>query len=204
MQQAQAAGIDAGRGGRGGGRGGELGAMIARRRTRTAADRARARPSGATAADAAGAARGVRAGVLPRHGGAGGATSVTIGVGEERGGIDFQLQLVPTARIEGSVSSPDGTMPQGTQISLVPGDRSGMPSIPGIGNNRPARRRRTIYVQQHHAGPVHAAGARGDSRGRSQRRRWCRRRTRRTRPRRLRDGTGRTRRSDRAGAVGVA
>jgi carboxypeptidase family protein len=61
-----------------------------------------------------------------------GATSVTLGVGDERSGVDFQLQLVPTARIEGAVTSADGTMPPGTQISLVPQDQGGMPQIPGL------------------------------------------------------------------------
>ena len=46
--------------------------------------------------------------------------------------MDFQLQLVPTARIEGAVTSADGTMPPGTQISLVPQDQGGMPQIPGL------------------------------------------------------------------------
>jgi hypothetical protein len=61
-----------------------------------------------------------------------GATSVALGVGDERSGVDFQLQLVPTARIEGSVTSADGTMPPGTQISLVPQDQGGVPQIPGL------------------------------------------------------------------------
>jgi hypothetical protein len=61
-----------------------------------------------------------------------GATSVTLGVGDERSGVDFQLQLVPTARIEGAVTSADGTMPPGTQISLVPQDQGGVPQIPGL------------------------------------------------------------------------
>jgi hypothetical protein len=46
--------------------------------------------------------------------------------------VDFQLQLVPTARVEGAVTSADGTMPPGTQISLVPQDQAGMPQIPGL------------------------------------------------------------------------
>jgi uncharacterized protein (DUF2141 family) len=64
-----------------------------------------------------------------------GATSVTLGVGDERSGVDFQLQLVPTARIEGSVTSADGTMPPGTQVSLVPQDQAGLPQIPGLNTN---------------------------------------------------------------------
>jgi hypothetical protein len=58
------------------------------------------------------------------------AMNVTLNVGEERAGVDFQLQLVPTARVEGSVATADGSMPPGTQISLVPQDHGGL-RIPG-------------------------------------------------------------------------
>jgi hypothetical protein len=60
------------------------------------------------------------------------ATSVTLGVGDERSGVDFQLQLVPTSRVDGMVIGPDGNIPPGTQISLVPSDQGGMPQIPGL------------------------------------------------------------------------
>jgi protocatechuate 3,4-dioxygenase beta subunit len=60
------------------------------------------------------------------------AASVTLGVGDERAGVDFQLQLVPTARVEGAIVTADGTMPPGTQISLVPQDQGGVPQIPGL------------------------------------------------------------------------
>jgi len=63
------------------------------------------------------------------------ALPVTLGVGEERVAIDFQLQLVQTARISGTVMSYDGTVPQGVQISLVPASASGMPRVPGVGAN---------------------------------------------------------------------
>jgi Carboxypeptidase regulatory-like domain len=63
------------------------------------------------------------------------AATVTLAVGEERAGVDFQLQLVPTARIDGSVVSPDGTMPPGTQISLISAGQEGMPLVPGAGMN---------------------------------------------------------------------
>jgi hypothetical protein len=60
------------------------------------------------------------------------AASVTLGVGDERSGVDFQLQLVPTARVEGAIMTADGTMPPGTQVSLVPQDQGGVPQIPGL------------------------------------------------------------------------
>jgi hypothetical protein len=37
------------------------------------------------------------------------ATTLTLGPGEERGGIDFQLQYVPTATVSGTVTAPDGS-----------------------------------------------------------------------------------------------
>jgi hypothetical protein len=62
-----------------------------------------------------------------------GASTLTLGIGEERGNVDFQLQLVATARIEGHVVSADGSpLPPATQIALVPAERSG---IPGLGLN---------------------------------------------------------------------
>jgi hypothetical protein len=63
------------------------------------------------------------------------AATVTLGISEERGGVDFQLQLVPTARLEGTVVSPDGSVPQGTQVVLVPAQQ-GMPNIPGVGTTQ--------------------------------------------------------------------
>ena len=48
------------------------------------------------------------------------AATVTVGRAEERTGIDFSLQLIPTARIEGAVSLPDGAaVPAGTQVNLL-------------------------------------------------------------------------------------
>ena len=63
---------------------------------------------------------------------------MTLGIGEERGGVDFQLQLVPTAKIQGTVQSANGTLPPGTQISLVPADQSGL-MLPGLGGQNQAR-----------------------------------------------------------------
>jgi protocatechuate 3,4-dioxygenase beta subunit len=64
-----------------------------------------------------------------------GAAPVTLGISEEHGGVDFRLVLVKTAKVEGVVQSQDGTLPQGTQVSLVPMDQIGMPPIPGASGN---------------------------------------------------------------------
>jgi protocatechuate 3,4-dioxygenase beta subunit len=47
------------------------------------------------------------------------ATAITLNVGEERLGVDFQLQLVPMARVEGIVVFPGGQEPAGLQVRLV-------------------------------------------------------------------------------------
>lgn len=60
-------------------------------------------------------------------------TAVTLAVGEERPGVDFQLRLVPTSKVAGRVLSNDGALPQGTQVSLMPLDQLNMPPIPGAG-----------------------------------------------------------------------
>ena len=63
---------------------------------------------------------------------ANGATSVTLGISEERAGVDFQLQLVQTAKVEGTVTSTAGPLPPNVQISLQHA-QTGMPNIPGVG-----------------------------------------------------------------------
>jgi hypothetical protein len=63
------------------------------------------------------------------------AVTIPLGTSEERSGVDFQLQLVPTARVSGLVVSPTGALPAGTQVALVPADRAGVPSIPGQPNS---------------------------------------------------------------------
>jgi hypothetical protein len=63
-----------------------------------------------------------------------GASTVTLGIGEERGGVDFQLQLVQTAKVEGMVTNAGGTLPPNVQITLQHA-QTGMPAIPGVGTN---------------------------------------------------------------------
>ena len=60
-----------------------------------------------------------------------GASSVAVSPGEERLGVDFQLQLVPLAQIEGIVISPSGADQANVQVVLVnTGDDGG-----GIGGD---------------------------------------------------------------------
>lgn len=48
------------------------------------------------------------------------ATPVTVAAGEERSGIDFTVQLVRTAKLEGTVLVPGGVAPESVQLMLMP------------------------------------------------------------------------------------
>lgn len=57
------------------------------------------------------------------------ATTVDIVVGQERYGVDFQLQLVSTSDVAGTLSGSDGVVPAGAQVTLAPVDT--LPGLPG-------------------------------------------------------------------------
>lgn len=58
------------------------------------------------------------------------AATVTVGVGEEKAGVDFSLQLVPIARVDGVVVSTSGEAAQNIQVTLMNlGD-----ALPGVGS----------------------------------------------------------------------
>jgi len=57
------------------------------------------------------------------------AATVEITAGQERFGVDFQLQLTQTSQVAGVVTGADGMTPTGTQITLVPKDT--LPGLPG-------------------------------------------------------------------------
>ncbi len=48
------------------------------------------------------------------------ATMITVAAGEERSGVDLVMNLVATARIQGTVTRPDGQPARGAQLSLTP------------------------------------------------------------------------------------
>jgi uncharacterized protein (DUF2141 family) len=60
------------------------------------------------------------------------AVPVTLSVGEERAGVDMQLVQVPTAIVSGTLTAPGGTLPQGTQLMLLPITTPGSPLVPGL------------------------------------------------------------------------
>jgi hypothetical protein len=56
------------------------------------------------------------------------ATIITLAAGEERAGVDIPMLLVPTAKIEGVVTSSDGVVPPNLQINMIAQDRiEGLP-----------------------------------------------------------------------------
>jgi hypothetical protein len=57
------------------------------------------------------------------------ATPVTLGLSEERSGLDLRLELVPLGRIAGMVTSPEGRSVTGVEITLVDATQA----LPGIG-----------------------------------------------------------------------
>jgi len=58
------------------------------------------------------------------------AATVTLRGGEERPGVDFAIQMVATARIEGAVSLPDGMpLPPSTQVTMI---TDGQTAFPGV------------------------------------------------------------------------
>jgi uncharacterized protein (DUF2141 family) len=63
------------------------------------------------------------------------ATSVNVGVAEEKSGVDFQLQVVPIANIEGVVVTASGPAAQNVQLTLV---NLGF-EVQGVGGNSTTR-----------------------------------------------------------------
>jgi hypothetical protein len=107
---------------------------------RAAADATRVTPGGSQQAPLAGASGGVTGAPAVRELGvtvgftpvyypgttiSSNAALVSVGAGEERSGVDFQLQLVRTARIEGTVMIPPGVRPAGVQLIMVPTNAAG-------------------------------------------------------------------------------
>jgi protocatechuate 3,4-dioxygenase beta subunit len=55
---------------------------------------------------------------------------ISLQAGEERSGVDFALQLVPTARVEGTVSLAEGGTPPGTEVNLISSAPVAVPGAP--------------------------------------------------------------------------
>lgn len=59
------------------------------------------------------------------------AATIALGPGEERAGLDFALQLVRTAKVEGMVVVPSGVPPQSVTLTMVPAGPQVGPGILG-------------------------------------------------------------------------
>ncbi len=57
------------------------------------------------------------------------ASMVDVTAGQERYGVDFQLQLVTTSQVTGMLAGADGASPAGAQVMLTPVDT--LPGLPG-------------------------------------------------------------------------
>lgn len=68
------------------------------------------------------------------------ASLVSVRAGEERDGVDITLQLVPTARVSGTVSLPGALLPRGTEVNLIVNGPSALPGSPfdSLGSGGPA------------------------------------------------------------------
>jgi hypothetical protein len=61
------------------------------------------------------------------------AAAITLGLSEERTGVDIMMELVPVATISGTITAPSGALPAFLSIRLVPaGDRPGMLAGAGL------------------------------------------------------------------------
>ena len=58
------------------------------------------------------------------------ASRISLHAGEERDGIDFALQLVATARVEGTVYGPEGPVPSGTSVTMLASGQTAFPDVP--------------------------------------------------------------------------
>ena len=67
------------------------------------------------------------------------AEAIKLNIGEERSGVDFAIQLVPTAWVEGTVANPSGALPPNLEIRLL-SVTQGVPStIPNFASLLPTR-----------------------------------------------------------------
>jgi hypothetical protein len=66
------------------------------------------------------------------------ANAISLGPGEERAGIDIRLQLVRTARVEGTVMLPNGGVPDFTEVNLIAqGSNRSLPAAENLRRSHP-------------------------------------------------------------------
>ena len=59
-------------------------------------------------------------------------TAIPVSAGEEKSGIDLQLQITHVARVEGQIVVPPGVEPRSVQLNLVSADTAGTPVEPSF------------------------------------------------------------------------
>ena len=65
------------------------------------------------------------------------ATAVDVGAGEERTGVDIQMVMVPSGRVEGTVTYPEGELPRTIQLSMSAASDEGFRGLEGFRASRP-------------------------------------------------------------------
>jgi protocatechuate 3,4-dioxygenase beta subunit len=66
------------------------------------------------------------------------ATKITVATGDERGGLDFTLGVVPTAAVAGVVTGADGQPARDVQLTIL-GSGPSLPLVIGVGTLNPIR-----------------------------------------------------------------
>ncbi len=127
MQSALGRGAGAGQGGRAGGRGGQLGDLLAgigggRGQDVLAQLQQQLDPDGQPS-------MGYAPVFFPGTTSPSAASFVDVTVGQERFGVDFQLRLVATAQVSGTLTGTDTAVPAGAQVTLTAIDT--IPGLPG-------------------------------------------------------------------------
>ena len=66
------------------------------------------------------------------------ATPVDVAAGDERNGVDIQMLMVPSGRVEGTVTYPEGDLPRTIQLSMTAAsDEGGFQGLEGFRSSRP-------------------------------------------------------------------
>ena len=65
------------------------------------------------------------------------ATPVDVGAGDERTGVDIQMVMVPSGRVEGTVTYPEGELPRTIQLSMTAASDESFQGLEGFRSSRP-------------------------------------------------------------------
>ena len=65
------------------------------------------------------------------------ASPITVAAGEERAGVDVQMLMVPSGRVEGTITFPEGELPRTIQLSMTAAGDEGLRGFEGFRAGRP-------------------------------------------------------------------